>query len=117
MPDENDATGADEKEIPSTPLHAHGSKIEEDSDRPRTDEIEGDLLEDDEDRADEATNTGGATSGGRAPRRARPLAGEERRWIPNEHDEQTESKHGIDAADGGAEQAGQPDVTRPPGPA
>ena len=27
-------------------------------------EIEGDLLEDDEDSADEATNTGGATSGG-----------------------------------------------------
>ena len=64
MPDEDDRTGLDEKDIPSTPLHAHGSKIEEDSDRPRTDEIEGDLLEDDEDSADEATNTGGATSGG-----------------------------------------------------
>ena len=65
MPDEKDRTGVDDEELPPTPLHAHGSKVEETGgDRPRADQIEGDLLEDDEDRADEATNTGGATSGG-----------------------------------------------------
>jgi hypothetical protein len=65
MPDEKDRTGVDEEDLPETPLHGHGSKVEETGgDRPRTDQIEGSLLEDEEDEADEATNTGGATSGG-----------------------------------------------------
>jgi hypothetical protein len=64
MPDENEQTGVDEEDLPKTPLHAHGSGIEETGDRPREDDAEGEILDDDQDSADEATNTGGATSGG-----------------------------------------------------
>jgi hypothetical protein len=64
MPDEKDETGLDEEDLPSTPLHAHGSGIEDANERPREDEVEGELLDDDQDDAAEATNTGGATSGG-----------------------------------------------------
>ncbi len=58
MPDENDETGVDEENLPATPLHAHGEGREED--------IEGEVgggTGDDQD-ADTAEKTGGATSGG-----------------------------------------------------
>lgn len=64
MPDEKGETEADEEQMPSTSLHAHESGIEEENARPREGNIEGDLLEDDENEASEATNTGGSTSGG-----------------------------------------------------
>lgn len=64
MPDENDQTGVDEEDLPKTPLHAHGSGIEETGDRPREDNAEGEILDDDQDDAAEVTSTGGATSGG-----------------------------------------------------
>jgi len=64
MPDEEDKTGLEEEEVPETSLHAHGSGVEETNERPRADNIEGELLEDEEDEAHEAANTGGATSGG-----------------------------------------------------
>ncbi len=64
MPDENDQTGVDEEDLPKTPLHAHGSGVEEDPSRPREENAEGEILDDDQDDAAEATNTGGATSGG-----------------------------------------------------
>ena len=35
MPDEKDRTGVDEEELPATPLHAHGSKVEESERRDR----------------------------------------------------------------------------------
>ena len=63
MPDEKGKTEMDEKDVPSTPLHAHQSGIEENA-RPREGEVEGELLDDDQNEAAEATNTGGATSGG-----------------------------------------------------
>ena len=63
MPDGNDKTELDEDEVPSTPLHAHESGIEETNARPREDLAEGEILDDDQDDAAEA-NTGGATSGG-----------------------------------------------------
>jgi hypothetical protein len=64
MPDEKDQTKADQEEMPSTPLHAHSSAIEDDSDRPHEDEHRGERLDDDQDDAAQATNTGGSTSGG-----------------------------------------------------
>jgi hypothetical protein len=64
MPDEKDQTGTEEEELPSTPLHAHESGIEEENARPREEAVEGELLDDDQNDAAEATNTGGATSGG-----------------------------------------------------
>lgn len=64
MPDENEETGIDEENAPSTPLHAHQSGIEEENERPRTDDIEGQVVEDSDDEAEESVNTGGATSGG-----------------------------------------------------
>lgn len=64
MPDEKGDTGTEKEDLPSTPLHAHGSQVEEKNKRPREQEHEGELLEDEQDDAAEATNTGGATSGG-----------------------------------------------------
>ena len=62
MPDEegNDAI----EEAPETPLHAHSSGIEEENERPREDQIEGKLVDDEDDDASDSVNTGGATSGG-----------------------------------------------------
>jgi hypothetical protein len=64
MPDEKDQTGTNPDELPETPLHAHGSGIEDEDDRPRDDEHRGELLDDEQDEAAEATNTDGAASGG-----------------------------------------------------
>jgi hypothetical protein len=64
VPDEQGNTAADEEKIPSTPLHAHESGIEEENARPREGNVEGELLDDDQNDAAEATNTGGSTSGG-----------------------------------------------------
>ncbi len=58
MPDEHEETGVDKDDLPATPLHAHGEGREED--------IEGEVgggTGDDQD-ADTAEKTGGATSGG-----------------------------------------------------
>ena len=70
MPDEKDKTGVDPEDLPETPLHAHGSGIEDANARPREEDAEGEVLDDDQDDAAEATNTGGATSGG--PPQAQP---------------------------------------------
>ncbi len=64
MPDEKDQTKLDEEKLPPTSLHAHESGIEETNERPREENIKGELLDDEQDDAAEATNTGGATSGG-----------------------------------------------------
>ena len=62
MPDEE---GNQEAEtVPETSLHAHGSGVEEENDRPREDQAEGNIVEEGEDSADAAEKTGGATSGG-----------------------------------------------------
>lgn len=57
MPDEKGNELADEEELPSTPLHAHGSEREQGEGR--EEDIEGEMGED-----GEPTKTGGATSGG-----------------------------------------------------
>ncbi|HYH61520.1 MAG TPA: hypothetical protein VD766_06605 [Solirubrobacterales bacterium] len=62
MPDEEGNDAIDE--APETPLHAHGSGVEEENDRPREDQAEGNVVEEGEDSADAAEKTGGATSGG-----------------------------------------------------
>lgn len=62
MPDEEGNDAIDE--APETPLHAHGSGVEEENDRPREDLAEGNIVEEGEDSADAAEETGGATSGG-----------------------------------------------------
>jgi hypothetical protein len=62
MPDEEGNQGIDE--APETSLHAHGSGIEEENDRPREGQAEGNVVEEGEDSADAAEKTGGATSGG-----------------------------------------------------
>lgn len=64
MPDEDGADQLDQDDIPETSLHAHGSGIEEENDRPREENAEGNILDDSEDDADDVPNTGGATSGG-----------------------------------------------------
>lgn len=64
MPDEEGNTELDADEAPETSLHAHGSGIEEESDRPREDQAEGNIVDEDEDSGEESVNTGGATSGG-----------------------------------------------------
>ncbi|MFI5122926.1 MAG: hypothetical protein ACHQJ5_08505 [Vicinamibacteria bacterium] len=58
MPDEKGEVSADEEAIPKTPLHAHAEGREEDVQG----EIGGGTGEDQD--ADTAENTGGATSGG-----------------------------------------------------
>ena len=62
MPDEEGKTGVDEDDLPETPLHAHGSKIE-DQER-REEDAEGEILDDSSQDASDVPNTGGATSGG-----------------------------------------------------
>ena len=62
MPDEEGNDAIDE--APETSLHAHGSGVEEENDRPREDQAEGNIVEEGEDSADAAEKTGGATSGG-----------------------------------------------------
>jgi hypothetical protein len=62
MPDEEGNQEIDE--APETSLHAHGSGIEEENERPREDQAEGNIVEEGEDSADAAEKTGGATSGG-----------------------------------------------------
>ena len=62
MPDETGNDAIDE--APETPLHAHGSGVEEENARPREDQAEGNIVEEGEDSADAAEKTGGATSGG-----------------------------------------------------
>ncbi len=58
MPDDQDETGIDEDALPRTPLHAHGEGRDEDIEG----EVGGGTGEDQD--ADTAENTGGATSGG-----------------------------------------------------
>ena len=62
MPDEEGNDAIDE--APETSLHAHGSGVEEENDRPREDQAEGNVVEEGEDSAEASENTGGATSGG-----------------------------------------------------
>ena len=62
MPDEEGNEGAEEGT--ETPLHAHGSGIEEKNERPREENAEGNIVDDEEDSAEASENTGGATSGG-----------------------------------------------------
>jgi len=62
MPDEEG--NQETEEAPETSLHAHGSGVEEENDRPREDQAEGNIVEEGEDSADAAEKTGGATSGG-----------------------------------------------------
>jgi hypothetical protein len=64
MPDEEGNDKLDQDDVPSTSLHAHGSGIEEENERPREDNAEGEVLDDSEQDASEVPNTGGATSGG-----------------------------------------------------
>ena len=64
MPDEEGNQEIDE--APETSLHAHGSGVEEENERPREDQAEGNIVEEGEDSADAAEKTGGATSGGPA---------------------------------------------------
>ena len=56
MPDEEGNEKIEGEEAPSTPLHAHAEG--------REDDIEGGMPDDDEQDADQAEKTGGATSGG-----------------------------------------------------
>ncbi len=62
MPDEEGNDAIDE--APETSLHAHGSGIEEENERPRVENAKGNILDDSEDSADDVEKTGGATSGG-----------------------------------------------------
>jgi len=64
MPDEEGKTEMDEEELPTSSLHAHGSKIEDEG--RREEDVEGDIPdEDDTDQdASEVPKTGGSTSGG-----------------------------------------------------
>lgn len=64
MPDEDGNDGVEKEDLPETSLHAHGSGIEEENDRPREENARGNILDDHEDDADDAETTGGATSGG-----------------------------------------------------
>ncbi len=66
MPDEEGNTGVESEDLPETPLHAHGSGVDEEAgdERPREDQAEGNIVDDEEDSAEASTNTGGATSGG-----------------------------------------------------
>ena len=64
MPDEDGNDGVETDDLPETSLHAHGSGIEEENERPREENAEGNILDDHEDDADDVTTTGGATSGG-----------------------------------------------------
>jgi len=64
MPDEEGNTQIDEENVPETPLHAREGRIEEDNERPRAEDAEGETVDEDEADADQVTNTGGATSGG-----------------------------------------------------
>lgn len=66
MPDENERTGVDEEDLPETSLHAHGSGVEEEvgDERPRAEQMEGGVPDEDTQDADQVENTGGATSGG-----------------------------------------------------
>ena len=76
MPDEKGQTEADEKDVPETTLHAHGSAVEDDPDRPRDDEHKGELLDDEQDDAAEARTPAARP---RAVRRARMPARTPRR--------------------------------------
>jgi hypothetical protein len=64
MPDEKGQTETKTEDLPETPQHAHGSAVEDDPERPRDEQHRGELLDDEQDDAAEATNTGGSTSGG-----------------------------------------------------
>jgi len=62
MPDEKGDTKLDEDDLPTSSLHAHGSKIE-DQER-REEDVEGEILDDSSQDASDVPNTGGSTSGG-----------------------------------------------------
>ncbi len=64
MPDEEGNDQVDEDDLPETSLHAHGSGVEEENERPREENADGEILDDSEQDASDVPNTGGATSGG-----------------------------------------------------
>lgn len=64
MPDEKGNTETASEDLPETPLHAHGSGVEEADEHGQEEDAEGNIIEDGEQDASVVPNTGGATAGG-----------------------------------------------------